>query len=136
MYSVNACPCARGTELLCLPCWRPVPQDLDFLLLKNLHTLIHLFARLLPRKKFLFHIVVIAMTTNDTRRFLLEEALHKAKDAVFFDNHQHYEDAIIKYGNSCALLGQVMRTHLEDDDKRKIEAIVSVSVCIDSVLGR
>ena len=75
------------------------------------------------------------MTTHDSRRFLLEEALHKAKDAVFFDNHQHYEDAIIKYGNSCALLGQVMRTHLEDDDKRKIEAIVSVSVCNNSARG-
>ena len=74
------------------------------------------------------------MTTNDSRRFLLEEALHKANDAVFFDNHQHYEDAIIKYGDSCALLGQVMRTHLEDDDKRKIEAVVSVLVWIDSFL--
>ena len=74
------------------------------------------------------------MTTHDSRRFLLEEALHKANDAVFFDNHQHYEDAIIKYGDSCALLGQVMRTHLEDDDKRKIEAVVSVLVWIDSFL--
>ena len=73
------------------------------------------------------------MTTNDTRRFLLEEALHKAKDAVFFDNHQHFEDAITKYGNSCALLGQVMRTHLDDDDKRKIEAIVSALVWVNSV---
>lgn len=115
---------------------RSSTQDLDFLLLKNLHTLIYLFARLLLEKKLnRFYIAVIAMTTNDTRRFLLEEALHKAKDAVFFDNHQHYEDAIIKYGNSCALLGQVMRTHLEDDDKRKIEAIVSASVCTDHVLG-
>ena len=75
------------------------------------------------------------MTTNDTRRFLLEEALHKAKDAVFFDNHQHFEDAIIKYGNSCALLGQVMRTHLDDDDKRKIEAIVSALVWVSLVRG-
>lgn len=63
------------------------------------------------------------MTTHDSRRFLLEEALHKANDAVFFDHHQHYEDAIVKYGDSCALLGQVMRTHLEEDDKRKIEAV-------------
>lgn len=75
------------------------------------------------------------MTTHDSRRFLLEEALHKANDAVFFDHHQHYEDAIVKYGDSCALLGQVMRTHLEEDDKRKIEAVVSALVWINSISG-
>ena len=75
------------------------------------------------------------MTTHDSRRFLLEEALQKANDAVFFDRHQHYEDAILQYGDSCALLGQVMRTHLEEDDKWKIEAVVSVAVWIEAVLG-
>ena len=74
------------------------------------------------------------MTTHDSRRFLLEEALQKANDAVFFDHHQHYEDAILRYGDSCALLGQVMRTHLEEDDKRKIEAVVSVKGWIEWTL--
>lgn len=63
--------------------------------------------------------------TNYSQRYLLEEALHKANNAAFFDHRQNYEDAIRAYGESCSLLGQVMRTSLDADDKRKIEAVVS-----------
>ena len=65
------------------------------------------------------------MTTRDTRRFLLQDALHKANNAVFFDQHRHYWDAIRAYADTCALLGQVMRTRLEEGDQRKIEGVVS-----------
>ena len=63
--------------------------------------------------------------TKYSRRYLLEEALHKANNAVFFDHQQNYEDAIRAYGESCSLLGQVMRTSLDAEDKRNIEAVVS-----------
>ena len=63
--------------------------------------------------------------TNYSRRYLLEEALHKANNAVFFDHRQNYEDAIRAYGESCSLLGQVMRTSLDAEVKSNIEAVVS-----------
>ena len=67
----------------------------------------------------------MAHSTHDSRIGLLEEALHKAKNAVFFDDRGYYADAIRAYGGSCALLGQVMKKSLESVDRETVEAIVS-----------
>ena len=64
-------------------------------------------------------------TTHDSKKILLSEALHKARNAVFFDDRGNYADAIRAYGASCALLRQVMRKPLETMDREKVEAIVS-----------
>ena len=53
---------------------------------------------------------------------VLEEALHKARDAVYFDYQQKFQDAIRAYGQSCTLLRQVMS--LDVEDRIKLEAIV------------
>lgn len=65
----------------------------------------------------------MAYSTHDSKREILSEALHKANNAVFFDDRRNYADAIRAYGDSCALLGQVMRTTLESVDREKVEAI-------------
>ena len=67
----------------------------------------------------------MAFSTQDSRRKVLKEALHKAKNAVFFDDRGYYADAIRAYGDSCALLGQVLKKPLESVDREKVEAIVS-----------
>ena len=61
-----------------------------------------------------------------SRRFLLEEALHKANNAVFFDNRRNWQDALRAYGESVGLLNQVMRMPVEDEDRRRLDAIVSI----------
>lgn len=65
----------------------------------------------------------MAYSTRDARKEILSEALHKAQNAVFFDDRGNHADAIRAYGDSCALLGQVMRTTLESVDRERIEAI-------------
>lgn len=67
----------------------------------------------------------MALPTRDSRKGILKEALHKAKNAVFFDDRGCYADAIRAYGDSCALLGQVLQKPLESVDREKVEAIVS-----------
>ncbi|KAL2043061.1 hypothetical protein N7G274_004120 [Stereocaulon virgatum] len=59
----------------------------------------------------------------DTNQYILKEALHKANNAVFFDHRQYWAGAIRAYGESCSLLGQVMRTSLDEQDKMKVEAV-------------
>ena len=61
---------------------------------------------------------------NTSRTEILSEALHMANNAVFFDDRQNYEDAIRAYGDSCGLLGQVMKTTLGEEDRCRLEAIV------------
>lgn len=67
----------------------------------------------------------MAYATLDSKKEILSEALHKANNAVFFDDRGNVADAIRAYGDSCALLGQVMRTTLENVYRDKVEAIVS-----------
>lgn len=62
-------------------------------------------------------------STNNSKKEVLSEALHKANNAVFFDGRGNYSDAIRAYGDCCALLGRVMRTTLESMDRDKVEAI-------------
>lgn len=66
----------------------------------------------------------MAHTMHDSRKGLLKEALHKANNAVFFDDRGNYADAIRAYGGACALLGQVMKKPLESADRETVEAIV------------
>lgn len=63
-------------------------------------------------------------SNNYSARFVLETALHRANNAVFFDYRQNYGDAIRVYGETCALLGQVKKGGLREEDKAKLEAIV------------
>lgn len=65
-------------------------------------------------------------SNNPSCKSLLQEALHKANNAVFFDYRENFDDAIRAYGGACALLGQVMRVSLDDDDRSKLEAIVRI----------
>ncbi len=72
--------------------------------------------------------------TNSSRRSskppsqkaMLSKALQKANTAVLLDNAQNFEGAMQAYSEACALLQQVMLRSSGDDDKRKLEAIVSV----------
>ncbi|MCJ1452728.1 hypothetical protein MMC28_003071 [Mycoblastus sanguinarius] len=65
----------------------------------------------------------MASSKSNLRKEMLSEALHKANNAVFFDNRQNFEDAIRAYGDCCAMLRQVMRTTLEKEDRERLEAI-------------
>jgi hypothetical protein len=56
---------------------------------------------------------------------MLSVALQKANTAVLLDNAQNVEGAIQAYSEACALLQQVMVRSSGDEDKRKLEAIVS-----------
>lgn len=65
------------------------------------------------------------MALHDTSaRSILAETLHKANDAVIFDYEQNFAYAIQAYGDSCALLGQVMRVHLQHEDRTRLDCIV------------
>jgi hypothetical protein len=62
---------------------------------------------------------------------MLSKALEKANTAVLLDNAQNYEGAMQAYSEACALLQQVMLRSSGDEDKRKLEAIVSLRVLIE-----
>ena len=67
----------------------------------------------------------MAYSPLESKKGLLLEALHKANNAVFFDNRGNKADAIRAYGDSCSLLGRVMRSTLDSVDRDKVETIVS-----------
>jgi hypothetical protein len=56
---------------------------------------------------------------------MLSRALQKANAAVLLDNAQNFDGAMQAYSEACSLLQQVMLRSTGDDDKRKLEAIVS-----------
>ena len=56
---------------------------------------------------------------------MLSKALQKANTAVLLDNAQNFEGAMQAYSEACALLQQVMGRSSGDEDRRKLEAIVS-----------
>lgn len=58
-------------------------------------------------------------------KVMLSSALQKANTAVTLDNAENYEGAMEAYGDACVLLGQVMMRAGADDDRRKLQAIVS-----------
>ena len=69
--------------------------------------------------------IAMAESAHDSQKEMLSDALHRARNAVFFDYRGYYKDAARAYGETCALLAQVMRMTLESEDRNKVEAIVS-----------
>ena len=59
------------------------------------------------------------------KKTMLARALQKANTAVLLDNAQNFEGAMEAYGDACRLLSQVMVRSSGDEDKRKLDAIVS-----------
>lgn len=60
-----------------------------------------------------------------SQKAMLSKALQKANTAVLLDSAQNFEGAMQAYSEACSLLQQVMLRSSGDDDKRKLEAIVS-----------
>ena len=61
-----------------------------------------------------------------SQKAMLSKALQKANHAVQLDNAQNFEGAMEAYADACALLQQVMMRSSGDDDRRKLEAVVSI----------
>lgn len=61
-----------------------------------------------------------------SQKAMLSKALQKANTAVLLDNAQNFEGAMQAYSEACSLLQQVMLRSSGDEDRRKLEAIVSV----------
>lgn len=60
-----------------------------------------------------------------SQKAMLSKALQKANTAVQLDNAQNFEGARTAYYEACDLLQQVLDRTPGDDDKKKLEAIVS-----------
>lgn len=60
-----------------------------------------------------------------SQKAMLSKALQKANTAVLLDNAQNFDGAMEAYSEACALLQQVMVRSSGDEDRRKLEAIVS-----------
>lgn len=61
-----------------------------------------------------------------SQKAMLSKALQKANTAVVLDNAQNFEGAMEAYSEACDLLQQVMLRSSGDEDRRKLEAIVSI----------
>jgi hypothetical protein len=68
---------------------------------------------------------------HPSQKAMLSKALQKANTAVLLDNAQNFEGAMQAYSEACTLLQQVMQRSSGDDDKRKLEAIVSFRTSIE-----
>ena len=64
-----------------------------------------------------------------SQKAMLSKALQKANTAVLLDNAQNFEGATQAYSEACALLQHVMLRNSGDEDRRKLEAIVSYEIC-------
>ena len=60
-----------------------------------------------------------------SQKAMLSKALQKANHAVLLDNAQNFEGAMDAYGDACDLLQQVMLRSSGQEDRKKLEAIVS-----------
>ena len=56
---------------------------------------------------------------------MLSKALQKAHTAVLLDNAHNHDGAIEAYTDACHLLQQVLIRSAGEDDRRKLDAIVS-----------
>ena len=65
-----------------------------------------------------------------SQKATLSRALQKANTAVQLDNHQDIAGARQAYGEACDLLQQVLQRTSDQEDKRKLEAIVSTKFCL------
>jgi len=66
---------------------------------------------------------------------MLSRALQKANTAVLLDNAQNFEGAIEAYGDACKLLQQVMIRSTGDEDRRKLDSIVSNAIVLKPWYG-
>ena len=55
---------------------------------------------------------------------MLAKALEQANTAVLLDNAHNVEGAMDAYGDTCALLQQVMMRSTDGEDRRKLEDVV------------
>lgn len=62
---------------------------------------------------------------SPSQKAMLSKALQKANHAVLLDNAQNFEGAMDAYGDACTLLKQVMVRSSTDEDRRKLEDVVS-----------
>jgi len=60
-----------------------------------------------------------------SQKAMLSKALQKAHTAVLLDNAQNFEGAMEAYRDACALLRQVMMRSSGEEDRKKLESIVS-----------
>lgn len=67
-------------------------------------------------------------TNKPSQKAMLSKALAKANAAVQLDNAQNYGAARESYIEACDLLQQVLSRTSGEDDRRKLEAIVSLSI--------
>lgn len=68
-----------------------------------------------------------------SQKAMLAKALQQANTAVLLDNAHNFEGAIESYGDACSLLAQAMGRSSGEEDRRKLDAIVS---CISLQLQR
>lgn len=61
-----------------------------------------------------------------SQKAMLSRALQKANTAVQLDNAQNFEGARQSYAEACELLHQVLSRTSTEEDRRKLEAIVSM----------
>lgn len=59
------------------------------------------------------------------KKAMLSRALQKANTAVLLDNAQNFEGAVDAYGEACRLLQQVMEGSSTNEDRNKLNDIVS-----------
>lgn len=64
--------------------------------------------------------------SKPSQKAMLSKALAKANTAVQLDNAQNYEGARKSYMEACELLHQVLARTTGDEDRKKLEAIVSL----------
>ena len=64
-----------------------------------------------------------------SQKAMLSKALQKANTAVQLDNAQNPEGARDAYSEACELLQQVLQRTGGEEDRKKLEAIVSVALC-------
>lgn len=62
-----------------------------------------------------------------SQTIILSKALQKANHAVLLDNAQNFKGAMDAYADACTLLRRVMSTSSTDEDRQKLEAVVSRS---------
>jgi hypothetical protein len=62
------------------------------------------------------------------KKTMLSKALQKAHTAVLLDNAHNFEGAIEAYDDACRLLGHVLVRSTGEDDRRKLDAIVGMTI--------
>jgi hypothetical protein len=68
---------------------------------------------------------------SPVQKTMLSQALSRAKSAVLLDNAQDFRDAIEAYEDACQLLYQVMLRSSGNEDRSKLQAIVSKTLPCD-----